>query len=190
MEIDAILNLLHHDNQLKRTARTGWVQRGVADAENVAAHSHGVAFAALLLAELLAPRIPLDRGRLLALAVLHDLPESLTTDIPAPAWAYLPAGIKRDVEHGALQTMLADAPFAPAWLALFEELHDGRTAEARLVHDADKIDMYLQAVVYEEQTGNRQLAEFWRQPHTFHFPEAQALYDWLRQTRPATAGTD
>ena len=183
MEIDAIVNLLRHDNQLKRTARTGWAQRGVANAENVAAHSHGVAFTALLLAELLAPRVALDRGRLLALAVLHDLPESLTTDIPSPAWDYLPAGIKRDVERGALTQILDAAPFAPAWLALFEELHDGLTAEARLVHDADKVDMYLQAVAYEEQTGNRQLVEFWRRPHQFFYPEAQAIYDWLRQAR-------
>ena len=185
MEIDAILTLLRHDNQLKRTARTGWVQRGVVNAESVATHSHGVAFAALLLAELLVGRVAVDRGRLLTLAVLHDLPESITTDIPAPAWGYLPAGIKRDVERGALQVILDAAPFAADWLALFEELHDSSTVEARLVHDADKIDMFLQALVYEEQSGNRQLSTFWRRRHTFHFPEAQAIYDRLLQQRPA-----
>ena len=37
-----MLELLLHGNQLKRTARTGWVQRGVPLPENVAAHTFGV----------------------------------------------------------------------------------------------------------------------------------------------------
>ena len=35
---EKLLKVLYHANQLKRTARTGWVQRGVLDPENVAAH--------------------------------------------------------------------------------------------------------------------------------------------------------
>jgi 5'-deoxynucleotidase YfbR-like HD superfamily hydrolase len=80
-------------------------------------------------------------------------------------------------------TMLADADFAAPLLAWWEELHAAATPEAHLVHDADKLDMFLQAVIYEEQTGNRQLAEFWRVPHAFYYPQAQALYDELRQRR-------
>lgn len=79
----AILQTLLHGNQLKRTTRTGWARRGVPDPENVAAHSYGVAHITLILAQLLEQ--PLDLGRALAMAVLHDLPESLTTDIPRPA---------------------------------------------------------------------------------------------------------
>ena len=51
MDVTAVLNTLLHGNQLKRTARTGWVQRGVPNAENVAAHSFGVVFVALVLAQ-------------------------------------------------------------------------------------------------------------------------------------------
>ena len=47
MDVTAVLNTLLHGNQLKRTARTGWAQRGVPNAENVAAHSFGVVFVAL-----------------------------------------------------------------------------------------------------------------------------------------------
>lgn len=36
METENVLAFLLAGNQLKRTARTGWVQRGVAQAENVA----------------------------------------------------------------------------------------------------------------------------------------------------------
>lgn len=181
MDVTAVLTLLIHGNQLKRTARTGWVQRGVPNPENVAAHSYGVVFTALVLAQLIDE--PINLGRVLAIAALHDLPEGLTTDIPTPAWRYLPDGIKTQVERGAMNEILDGIPFAPDFMALWEELHASETAVARLVHDADKLDMFLQAVIYEEQTSNRHLAEFWQRPYQFYFPQAQALYDELRLRR-------
>ncbi len=185
MVADAVLNLLRHGNQLKRTARTGWRQRGVAAGEDVAAHTYGAAFVALVLAELLDE--PVDRARLLAMVILHDLPEGLTTDIPSPAWQFLPAGIKTDVERGAMHTILGEATFKADWMAWWEELHANVTTEARLVHDADRLDMYVQALVYEQQTGNQQLAEFWETPAVMEFPISQTLYDALRQSRTANA---
>jgi len=181
MDITSTINILFHGNQLKRTARTGWVQRGVPNAENVAAHSYGVVFATLILAQLIEE--PIDMGRALAIAALHDLPEGLTTDIPTPAWRYLPSGVKTAVERGAMEEIVADSKFAPTLMDLWEELHEGETAVSHLVHDADKIDMFIQAIIYEEQTSNQHLAEFWTTPHTFHYPQAQAIYNELRQRR-------
>ncbi len=181
MDVTAVLNTLLHGNQLKRTARTGWVQRGVPHAENVAAHSFGVVFVALVLAQVVEE--PLDLGRLLAIAALHDLPEALTTDIPTPAWRYLPPGIKTEVERGAMQEMLGETEFSSALMDLWEELHAAQTPEAKLAHDADKLEMFLQAMVYKKQTGNRQLEEFWERPYTFNYPQAQAIYDTLIASR-------
>lgn len=177
----AVLHTLIHGNQLKRTARTGWGQRGVAAAEDVAAHSFGVVFTALILAQMSAET--LDLGRTLAMAALHDLPEGLTSDIPAPAWRYLPGGIKLDMERAAMDEILANAPYQNDLMALWEELHAAETAESRLVDDADKLDMYIQALMYEQQTGNQQLTVFWDVPHQFYTPLAQAIYDLLRQQR-------
>lgn len=179
MDITAVLNTLLHGNQLKRTPRTGWVQRGVPHAENVAAHSFGVVFVALVLAQLCEESLeePLDLGRLLAIATLHDLPEALTTDIPTPAWQHLPPGSKTEVERGVMRQMLAETAFAPAFMNLWEELQAAETPEAKLVHDADKLELYLQAMIYEKQLGNTQLAEFWERPYRFHFPQAQAIYN-------------
>ncbi|MCB8982852.1 MAG: HD domain-containing protein [Ardenticatenaceae bacterium] len=183
MDVTAVLETLLHGNQLKRTPRTGWVQRGVPQAENVAAHSFGVVYVTLILAPLVEEEI--DLGKALAMAALHDLPEGLTSDIPTPAWVYLPPDIKTSVERQAMLTMLADVAFAAPLLAWWEELHTAVSPEAHLVHDADKLEMFIQAVMYEEQTGNRQLAEFWHIPHTFHYPQAQALYEELRRRRQA-----
>lgn len=181
MDAAALVDMLLHANQLKRTARTGWVQRGVPNSENVAAHSYGVAYITLLLAQLVEE--PIDLGKALALALLHDLPEGLTTDIPAPAWRYLPAGSKAEAEREALEEMVGDAPFAPRFLEWWEELELDESVEARLVHDADKVEVFLQAVVYEEQTGNAHLQEFWDVAHEFHYSAAQAVYDALRERR-------
>jgi len=176
-----VLQLLIHGNQLKRSVRSGWVQRGIAEAEDVAAHSYGVAFAALILVQMVARSLNLEK--VLIMALLHDLPEGVTTDIPTPAWGYLPQGIKTAVERGAMVEILGDTLFAPALMTYWEELHQRETLEALLVHDADKLDMYLQALMYEQQTGNRQLAEFWVTPHKFFFPETQRIYDELVSLR-------
>lgn len=181
MNVQNTLLVLLHANQLKRTVRTGWVQRGVVNAENVATHTFGMAFIAMIMAPYIDD--PVDMGKLLALALLHDLPEALTTDIPSPAWRYLPAGIKLDVERGAMREMLADNDQAEQLLALWEELHGDESAEAKLVHDADRLDMFIQARMYEEQTGNKQLEEFWVTPYRFYYPQCQAIYDALRAER-------
>ncbi len=186
MEADELLTLLLHGNQLKRTTRTGWAQRGVPVPENVAAHSFGVVYTALALAELVDP--PIDVAALLAMAALHDLAEGLTTDIPTPAWRFLPPGAKAAAERQALEQIVAHAPVRPRWLAWWEDLARNETPAARLVHDADKLETYLQAYVYERQTGNRQLEEFWAKPHAFHFPVVQAVYDLLCSLREGEKG--
>ena len=83
----------------------------------------------------------------------------------------------------SMQEMLGGTAVEPQFMAWWEELHANETAEALLVHDADKIDMFLQALMYGKQTGNQQLAEFWTKPYTFNYPESQAIYDELRARR-------
>lgn len=181
MDAAQVLNILLHGNQLKRTTRTGWAQRGVPLPENVAAHSYGVAYAALLLCELVDE--PVDPAAVLAMAVLHDLPEGLTTDIPPSVWLFLPPGAKRAAEHQAMEQITADSPVSSRWMAWWDQLRRNDTAEARLVHDADKIDQYLQAYIYELQTGNRQLEEFWLKPYAFHYAAARSVYEHLCHIR-------
>lgn len=181
MEVSSLIDILMHGNQLKRTVRTGWAQRGVPNPENVAAHSYGVAYVALVLAELIDD--PIDLAAVLAMAVVHDLPESLTTDIPSPAWRYLPDGSKAAAERRAMKHITGETPAGLSLQAWWEKLQRTDLPEVWLLHDADKLDQYLQAYVYEHQTGNRHLQEFWSTPHRFHFAAAQAIYDEVRSRR-------
>lgn len=182
MSITSLLTILFHGNQLKRTSRTGWVQRGVSNAENVAEHSFGVVYTVLMLAQVINDEIDLEQA--LVMAVLHDLAEGLTTDIPSPAWRFLPEGIKTAVERQAMEEIWGEnTAVAHNLMPIWEALHADDSPEAKLVHDADKLEMYMQALVYEQQTGNQRLGEFWETPRRFHFPEAQAVYDALVAAR-------
>jgi putative hydrolase of HD superfamily len=182
MEMSDVLTLLIHGNQLKRTIRSGWVQRGIPKVENVAAHSFGTAFIALVMVEVITQ--PMNLQRLLAMALLHDLPEGLTTDIPAPTWRMFPPGIKGDVENTAMQKIFGDLPFKNELLIYWEELQRNETAEAHLVHDCDKLEMYLQALMYEQETGNQKIEEFWNLEHDFEFDEARSIFDEIAKLRP------
>ena len=181
----SILDLLLAGNQLKRTSRTGWVMRGIPNSEDVAAHSYGVAWTAMLLAN----QMTLDSGqtfdmaRLLAMTLIHDVAEGRTTDIPTPALRFLPTGVKPDIERGAMREITGNHAQSEQLLSLWEEMNGRSTVESKLLHDADKLEMYLQAWQYEQQFGNRQLAEFWRKRHQFHFELCQTIYDEIRSLR-------
>ena len=72
-----IVELILKAEKLKGVKRTGWVRKGIPEAESVADHSFGVAILALLLS--LPPEI--DRDALIKMALLHDLGESVIGDI-------------------------------------------------------------------------------------------------------------
>lgn len=181
MDRSQALTLLLHGNQLKRTARTGWAQRGVPLGENVAAHTFGVAFTTLVLARIIDEEV--DLGRALAMALLHDLPEGLTGDIPSPAMRFLSRDLKKGMELQALQEMVGETSYGEAFAAWWQELETNESAEARLVHDADKIDLLIQALIFEEQTGNRHLGEFWEGPIRLHFEPSRQIYAALAERR-------
>ena len=180
MNADTALQLLLDAHRLKRLPRTGWVMRGVAEAESVADHSYGVAFISLILAEMVGQGV--DRAKLLTIALIHDLPESVIGDLPTPAAVHFPPGAKRAAETGALGTLLGNLPCASEWRSWWQEFEEGTSVEGRLVRDADRLDMLVQAHVYEETTGNRGLEEFWPAPGEmpFELPATQALYKELR----------
>jgi putative hydrolase of HD superfamily len=135
--IDAILEAW----SLKDLPRAGWARAGVAQPESVAAHSWGVGVLVLLL---LPPH--LDRGRALAYAALHDLPEVRTGDItPADG---VPATEKRRREAAAMIELCRAFPpdLLATWLA-YEAQGD---AESRFVRELDRLDLAFQAVAYAE----------------------------------------
>ncbi len=177
------LDLLLQANRLKVTPRGGWVIRGLNDVESVADHSFGVVFVALVLAELV--REPVNREKVLTMALVHDLPESAITDIPAPALRFFPTGAKREAELNALAEILDGFGFGKRLRAWWGEFEDRSSVEGRLVRDADRIELLLQAYVYERSSSNQYLDEFWagQDDKSFEFEITQRLFLALKERR-------
>lgn len=182
-----ILRLLMQANRLKVTPRSGWVTRGVNDSESVADHTFDVAFIALVLSEFIDE--PVDREKVLTIALIHDLPESAIGDIPSPAMHYFPTGAKRYAEQKAMADILEGFEFGPRLQRWWQEFEDRSSVEGRLVRDADRIGLLLQALVYERTSANQYLEEFWESDadKLFEFPISQKLYERLKKGRDTEA---
>ncbi len=187
MEPTTAISILLSGLHLKTTPRTGWVLRGLTDAESVADHSFGVIFITLLLIEVV--DAPVDAAKALTIAALHDLPEAVTGDIPAPAQAYFAGHAKSDAEARVLAHQLSDLPVSDLWQAWWREFEDGTSVEGRLVHDADRLDLLMQAHLYEMATGNRRLDEFWTRLETsdFAFDASREIFIALKRMRGNTS---
>ena len=178
------LDFLLLANRLKTTPRTGWAVRGVSDVESVADHSFGVALTALTISELVPQKV--DREKILTMAILHDLAESVTGDLSLGGSRLLPKGAKAEAEVRAMDELLDGLGFADRWRTVWEEFENLANDEARIVRDADRVDLLTQALVYERNTGTVNLEEFWEfAPVTsFHFAESRSLIEGLIQRRP------
>ena len=121
---------------LKNVLRAGWVRAGIQSPESVAAHSWGMSMLALKLA----PK-ELDLTRVLSLCIVHDIPEVRVGDLTP----HDDTSTKAEDELNAMTEM------APEWVGLFEEYERGKTPEAKFVKQLDKLDMALQAEIYQSE---------------------------------------
>ena len=130
---------------LDRVPRSGYCLRGIADPESVSEHTFHTTFLAWALA---AEEPQLDRLRVMELALVHDLPEVRTGDLPRTAAGYLAPGSKAAAEIAAARDILA--PLGERATELVAEYQAGETAEARFVRICDKLQLLIKATVYED----------------------------------------
>ncbi len=159
--------------ELKRVKRTGWIDRGVplAEVESVADHSYLTALIAWM-ASIDDPA--LDSDRVLKLAMVHDLAESIVGDAPPYEAHDVPdrfdlyalraffsvrhtrtaegAAAKKASEHEAFQLLTRGMPpgTQSELSSLWDEYEGQSTPEARFVKDIDRLEAYLQALHYAE----------------------------------------
>jgi putative hydrolases of HD superfamily len=157
-----MLSTLIEIQRLKTLDRTGWTLRGQAPgAESVAAHSYGVAVAAMMLAdEVRARGVAVDVERVLRVALMHDWAEARLGDMPRTAVEYFGAATRRKAERVAFDDIVKDAAGGEHYSALHEDYEGRESLEARLVKAADIIDLLVQALAFE-RAGVRGLDEFW-----------------------------
>lgn len=146
-DLRPVVNFLYEMGLLKRSKRTGWWTAGIKDPETIAEHSFRVALVGYILASMDGA----DANRTAMMCLFHDSQETRTGDIEAIGKRYLtstsPQRITADQTSGfptALGTGMND---------LVEEYEARETREAQLAHDADKLELVLQAREYEAQGG-------------------------------------
>ena len=145
-DLAPLARVYYEFNQLKNLYRQGWLRGGVAEeqCETVAEHSLGVAVLAMLVADAWFPN--LDPLKLLRMALLHDFGEIHAGDIIPHEMALEE---KQARERDSLDRVFAHLPNGADYLALWEEFERGESAEARLIKEIDRLEMGLQASVYE-----------------------------------------
>lgn len=164
--IDHALTVL----RLKDVVRTGWVLRGIRQPESVADHSWGTAFLTLLFAP---EDGTFDRDRALEIAILHDVAEVETGDIPrrvAPGDDIPTPEEKAAREGAAIERLMKGSKLANIGRLRrrWSEYEAGADEESRFVRDMNLLDMCMQAVVYEgdrrydpdEASGNAEFPDF------------------------------
>ena len=149
--VPGLVRILMAGVMLKRRPRRGWVEAGVREPESVAEHSFSLALASMLVSDLLG----LDTEKAVRMALIHDLAEAYLGDLTRPEKRRAGVEVSRRAEKKILETLFNGLPDSARarYLSLVEELLEGASEEARLVHELDKLEMALESLVLEEENG-------------------------------------
>lgn len=151
------IEVFYEFNHLKTLYRQGWLRHGIPreQCETVAEHSLGVALLALFLADEYFPE--LDKGKLLRMGLLHDFGEIYAGDI-VPGKMSL--ADKHTLERKSVERVFAKLSRGNEYLAVWEEFEAQATPEARFMKEIDRLEMGLQASVYEQDRVGGDLSAF------------------------------
>lgn len=130
-----IINLLFEVRMLKDLVRSGYAFLG-AGRESIAEHCFTMAFICLVMAKL-DPDI--NGERLMAMALVHDIPEARTGD-----FNYVQKKYALVDEAKALDHQTGSLAFGKDIRGLIEEFNLGETKEAKLANDADQLSFVLE----------------------------------------------
>ena len=176
--------------RLKRVPRSGWWYYGIADPESVADHSFCVAFLSYLIATLIneSTEVKLDVGKVMKMALIHELGESRIGDLQLEARRFLGEDHVRNAESRVVEEITSGlGELGSEIRELFVEYSKRETPEAKLVHVADKMELLFQASLYQKY-GYRNLESiFWGQRNlleTFPHPLIEELLKIIQEKGP------
>jgi putative hydrolases of HD superfamily len=156
MDPERVLDCMAELHTLTRLPRIGWILAGVPEPESVSDHCFETAVIAYILAQQIEE--PVDLGKVLTMALFHEVGEVRITDMPRRSSFYVKK-FKREAEYAATKDVLDGV--AESVLPLLDEMHELRTLEARLVEAAEELQIVIAAMYYaKENRGD--MAEYSR----------------------------
>ncbi|MDO8657404.1 MAG: HD domain-containing protein [Candidatus Levybacteria bacterium] len=160
------LDFLISVGKSKRVLRTGWVEKKIKNSESIAEHSFRLGVMAMVLADEIGKGkdIPLDKNKLIKMALLHDIGEVITGDIIIQRGDIIDVR-KRDEkelsEKEGIREIFDKINKEKEYLAIFDEMIARDTPESIIFWELDKLEMALQAFEYEKEQ-NVNLDEFFQ----------------------------
>ena len=141
---------------LKKLPRSGWkIKLGLNDSESVAEHSYMMSVMSMVLADMKS----LNSEKVIKMSILHDWAESKIGDFMPDEIGY---DKKSELENYAMTEILELLPqkIQSDYQDMWNEFLVRDTPEARLVHELDKLEMALQAKIYETDSDPEKLTPF------------------------------
>ena len=135
--------------ELKKLPRSGWkIKLGLNDSESVAEHSYMMSVMSMVLSDLKS----LNSEKVIKMSILHDWAESKIGDFMPDEIGY---DKKSELENYAMAEILESLPqkIKSNYQDIWDEFLVRDTSEARLVHELDKLEMALQAKIYEKDVS-------------------------------------
>ena len=131
---------------LKNTPRTGWKAKlKISNSESVADHTYMMSVMAMVLSDMK----NMDTEKIIKMTVLHDWAESKIGD-------FMPDEItieeKHELEEKAMSEILSELPdsLSQNYNTVWNDYITISSIESRFVHELDKLEMALQAKIYEK----------------------------------------
>jgi putative hydrolase of HD superfamily len=130
-----VANLFFEMRMLKDIVRSGYAFLG-SGGESIAEHSFTMAFICFVMSKL---DRKIDGAKLMAMALLHDLPEARTGDLNYVQKKYTQVDEAKAISH-----LIKPLAFGKDIKSLIEEFNLGETREAKLANDADQLSFVLE----------------------------------------------
>lgn len=171
--------------KLKKVKRTGWVVAGIKNPESVAEHSFRLAVLCMVIGK----KLNLDTEKLIKMALIHDLAESIVGDLVLERGrkTVMNSQKKFNLEERAIKNLFSKINNGKDCVKLWNEFNEQKTPEAQLFKQLDKFEMVVQALEYEGETDSKKLDEFWHNTRKhLKEPELLLLLEELSELREKT----
>jgi putative hydrolase of HD superfamily len=140
---------------LKTVYRQGWVDKlKMEKPESVSDHTFLMSIMAMIFSDIQ----KLDTLRVLKMSLLHDLSESYTGDLTPNQ---ISKKEKNSLEKETMIKIINNLPdeIKDEFINLWDEFQQNKSPESKLVHEIDKLEMALQAKIYEKE-GFKEIKPF------------------------------
>ena len=147
-----IMDFLKTAANLKKIQRQGWVDKlSIKNPESVADHSYSMAMMGMIISDI----ENYNSEKILKMILLHDLAESEIGD-------YTPGEIsiveKNKLEDNAFSKIIQTLPsnVKIQYETLWRDYQKNESLEAKLVHQLDRLEMALQAKIYQNEGHSKE----------------------------------